>query len=273
MIHLKIFEEFFDKDQFKSFLDKYRKSGYISKGSIKKLDKSDLKYDYFKNILDRVTNCISFTNDTDIELLQDILQEAYDECSYIDRDSVLIWFSLTSNDKENYGGDTVNTIISEDINGKPCYRHEKTSDTLKVVDSIIDGLNNSRIRSISKYEDEIKNAGKPGGVDKPRAGIKPRRYDTIRRLKTINLLKKVTIGLELHISIWFHFPEIYFLGDDPYRFEEMRQKDKILYKFESDLKNCVERYFRAIGRYDTKFSIRHGSPYYSQVDFTIIIEV
>lgn len=254
MIHLKIFEEFFDKDQFKSFMDKYKKTGYISKGSIKSFDKSDLKYKYFKNIQDSVSECVSFANKCNIPLLKDLLQEICDDYSpYVDRDDIKIYFNIYAKDRSIWSTDPVILIISEDEKGIPSREHIKTSDTLILIENLVNRLIESRKQSIEKTKSEIEDSKK-----RTRPGMTPYGTDTLNKLNSTNILKDVEISPQMVISMFFRFED-----DEDYSFspEYRKFKSDTVYSFEKELKGVMDRYFYAIG-YQNEFIINNSYSYY-----------
>jgi len=75
----KLFESI-NLDDYEDFISKWKKSGgYISRNTVKKMDEIGIKHEYFSKVKNDIDRCYSFFGKNDIELLSDLMLEAFDE--------------------------------------------------------------------------------------------------------------------------------------------------------------------------------------------------
>ncbi len=131
---------------FNKFIKKYKKTDYASSNSIKKLDNSDIKYDYFKKLESDVNKCLDFISNNDIELLEDILIDMRDDFDFkINNHRFKIKFR-----EDNWPSTEMSVFIKQ----------EKISENDKndIVEDIINNISDSRDRMIQDIRKEIDNS-------------------------------------------------------------------------------------------------------------------
>ena len=90
----KLFESI-NIDDYEDFISKWKKSGgYISRNTIKKMDEIGIKHEYFNKIKDDIDKCYSFFDKNDIELLSDLMLDAFDEVPSISQESANYSFGV-----------------------------------------------------------------------------------------------------------------------------------------------------------------------------------
>lgn len=258
MKYLKAYEAF-EIGDFKSFINKYKKSGgYISKNDIKRLDASDVKYEYFKNIETSINNCIRFFNNNDFDLLEDILLDVYDECPFLDRTGTFKYFALKCTNKNYWNNNSIEFIVSEDDKGLASRDHVKLSSK----DVILDTLVNKSIENIQKQIEKQKDSLKTDQSGRP--GKDPISLMTIRELVKTNPFRKVEISpiIEIDFKSRNTWEDDEDWDDDggwnsPRKQAERERSDKII-KFSTE---ALNRYFSAIGYDGIKFQMSAKSIY------------
>ena len=275
MIHLKTYEAF-DIDNFKTFIDKYRKSGgYVSKTDIKRLDDSDIKYDNFKIIEDGVDRCLEFFRNNDFELLEDILLDLYDECPYLDRDKTIKYFSLKCNAR-NFGGwysgtefDIDAGKFQSDSNGLPNkYLGYELSDRVDLIDSIFSKADSKLKNEIAEEREKMKKdeSGRPG-------------KDSYSVIKLRSLLKAKTPFKKMAITpnIIINFATVQSDDYQHYDYEEEQtirsENNEKNNKIKSLLDQSISRYLSAIGYPGSKTYIKSDYSWYTFLMPNFKIEV
>lgn len=203
MNHLKTYEGF-EIGDFKTFIDKYKKKGYISRTDMKRMDATDMKFEYFDRISKKVDSSYNFFEINDFETLSYLMLDVYDEFPSIHSDDVRYSFGISYEDKINYygGGGGVKYIdVSVDDKGKPVFKfgtntHAGLMDKKDVIQSIIDGVVKDREYSIKAKESEIKDPQRTH-----RAGVEPYGLETLRNLKTRNPFRNLNIKAYIYIDV------------------------------------------------------------------------
>jgi hypothetical protein len=249
MKHLKTYEEL-DTDLYRSFMDKYKKSGFISQKSIKNLNKMGIQHEYFERIQRDIKKCYNFFEANDFEILEDILQYAFDECP-IPISVEFIWFSINIQ-PGTWTFDDADVIVSEDDKNLSSKKHVKLTNEVDILDHIIGKIEDTQKR---KIEDTQKR--RDAEIEK-RPGVKDNYYTyNLRALKSEDPYKKMKIQPQISIQLKFDFTDTdVFMEDELWRKIRIERSD-ILYKFLNTLKDdeIIGRYLRAIGYSDCPFTI------------------
>lgn len=208
MKHLKTYEGF-EIGDFKTFIDKYKKKGYISRTDMKRMDATDKKYSYFSRILQKIDICYNFFNINDVDLLSDLMLDVYDEFPTFDTNSIRYSFGISYEDKvarytsyaisnhTNNIGVSVNNRGSEISKyGDDTDIHIGLKDKKDVVQNIINSVIKDRESSIKSKEDEIRDTQRTR-----RPGVKSYGEETLRQIKTMNPFRDLKIKANLHIDI------------------------------------------------------------------------
>lgn len=290
MKHLFTFEEL-DLDKYNQFLDKYKKSTYISKSSDKIL--KELGFNFY-SLQKKVSNCYGFFNIQDIETLRELLLYAKDDCPVV-VDYDFIWFSLQSFPRSLsvLGNlEKFTTAVSVDDNGLPSKGGKKLDDQINMIDSIITTTDRHKNDMISKYikrseEDLDKRPGKKDWFNKT----------ALDRVNRTNHYDNMEINPIISIQFDFSFKEINYAqvyADAGIDVEEdvvtpnlnWRETNDRVYKIERDnrdykykivgdfnkylIDEIFERYFAMVGL-NGKFEVSNNFGYnsYGLITFNI----
>lgn len=134
----------FKVGNFNTFIKKYNKSNYVSKKEIKKFNNSDIKFDYFKELENKVEKYLDFISCNDINILEDILLDIRDDFSF---EIESYFFKLKFREGTYWDSNTMNIYL------KP----EETSveDKYDIMKNIINDINDSREKMVKTTKDNI----------------------------------------------------------------------------------------------------------------------
>jgi len=274
MKYLISYNEKLDRDIYKSFIDRYRKTDYISKTNMKRMYKMGIGPEVFKKLENDINKCYTFFKKNDIDILKEILQYAEDD-SPVSVISGFVWFSINSKSKPRsyFSLDNTNIIISEDNNGLPSRDHKRLSNRLDILNNIIESIDKVRTKSIEhwtkrKEDDSVK---RPGFVD-------PYITMGLKGMEESDPYEVITINPQISLDFEFQLRQIGDVNDDEYYNYNgpnyTKRRDDVQ-KFKNLLEgdDCIGRYFRAIGYSDIKFKIYENWNLISRhVTFEIKIE-
>jgi hypothetical protein len=251
--------EGFEIGDFKTFLDKYRKKGYISKTDMKRMDSTDLKSEYFNRINNKVDSCLEFFNRNDFDLLSDLLLDVYDEFPTINSSKVNYSFSLSIEDKTT----TSNTftipvsIMTGAYSYDPSFwdpsvnkYHTNLRGKEDLIDGIISRIVDNRKRSISEEEERKKKQ-----IER-RPGVRDfwSSYQ-LRNLTNKNPYQNLIINPVLTFDIKLDSDMDYGWGTPG-----ANEKYEMIRQFEKLSEPQMKRYFSAIG-YDSYFRVSNDGNY------------
>lgn len=234
---------------FNDFIKKYSKTDYVSSNNIKKLNNSDIKYDYFKKLESDVSKCLDFISNNDIELLEDILIDVRDDFDFkINGHRFKIKF------KDPYWRSTEMSIY---------IKKDEISETDKsdIIGNIINNISDSRDKLVKTTKYDIE--------DNLDSWSKYYRKTTLLSMSKqnpfngINIKPSLTIDADLlFITELWNYP----LED---RDEIIKNNSEQLSNFETTLKNCLNRYLDAIGFKNMSFTIHTSTYGIITIDFLI----
>lgn len=234
---------------FNDFIKKYSKTDYVSSNNIKKLNNSDIKYDYFKKLESDVSKCLDFISNNDIELLEDILIDVRDDFDFkINGHRFKIKF------KDPYWRSTEMSIY---------IKKDEISETDKsdIIGNIINNISDSRDKLVKTTKYDIE--------DNLDSWSKYYRKTTLLSMSEqnpfngINIKPSLTIDADLlFITELWNYP----LED---RDEIIKNNSEQLSNFETTLKNCLNRYLDAIGFKNMSFTIHTSTYGIITIDFLI----
>lgn len=269
--------EGYDIGDFKTFINKYNKSGgYVSKTDIKRMDASDIKFEYFKNIEKSVDKCMSFFNRNDFELLEDLLQEVYDECPFLNRDKTYKYFELNcSTDRWNHN--SFRFCASEDKFSISSREHFKVSSKDIIIDTIVSRAELDIKQKIDKETEDVIKDRSARSIRRNRPGIKSYSELKLDELKKLNPFKNMKISPELCIDFasvvnFDNYNDEDFVPGWNGSFGSQRQIDERI-RGEEIMKHTtgqLSRYFSTIGHDGIKFEIKKSQTYnYFQPNFIV----
>lgn len=252
--------EGFEVGNFKTFLDKYRKKGYISRTDMKRMDSTDLKSEYFNRINNRVESCINFFNNTDFDLLSDLMIDVYDEFPTIDSLKVNYHFNILVEDKTTISSIT-NIPVSImaispysfdssfwDPNVNKYHRELRSKED--IIESIINNIVESRKRQMADAEEtKKKEFEKRPGFRDPWSSyqLKTLSYKNPYQNLIINPVLTLDIKLDSDMDFGWGTPGA-------------NEKYQMMADFKKIAEPQLKRYFSAIG-YDSYFSISSDANY------------
>lgn len=253
--------EGFEIGDFKTFLDKYKKKGYISRTDMKRMDSTDLKSEYFNRIDNRIGKCFEFFNNNDFDLLSDLMIDVYDEFPTIDSSKVNYSFSLSIEDKTTVSS-TFNipvSIVSTpnwDSNSSfwdPSVNKYHTNLRSKedLIDSIISRIVDTRKTSIADQEERKRKQSekRPGAID-PWSSYQLRNLINKNPYQNLIINPVLTFDMILDSDV-----EDYAWGTPG-----ANEKYELIRQFEKLSEPQMKRYFSAIG-YDSYFRISNDGTY------------
>lgn len=249
MKHLKTHEGF-EVGDFKTFISKYKKTGYISRTDMKRMDATDMKFEYFDRIITKVDKCYDFFNINDFTLLSDLMLDVYDEFPTIDSDKVRYSFGVSYEDRVDYSVGYISTSVDDKGNQIIPYldnKHAGLKDKKDVIQSIINGVVVDREVSIRTTEHEI--IDRPSYKREIRAGIEDPNISKLRNLKTRNPWRNLNIKAYLYIDIK--------LSESNFNWRLHDQNNERYYmidNFKKLTKTQLERYFSMLDS-DYKFEV------------------
>lgn len=259
--------EGFEVGNFKTFLDKYRKKGYISRTDMKRMDSTDLKSEYFNRINNRVESCINFFNNTDFDLLSDLMIDVYDEFPTIDSLKVNYHFNILVEDKT-----TISSItnIPVSIMGIGPYSfdsrfwdpnvnkyHRELRSKEDIIESIISIVESRKRQMANAEETKKREFEKRPGFKDPWSSyqLKTLTYKNPYQNLIINPVLTLDIRLDGETS-----SNPYSDMDFGWGTPGANEKYQIMADFKKMAEPQLKRYFSAIG-YDSYFSISSDANY------------
>jgi hypothetical protein len=260
MTNLVTFEGF-TTGKFNDFIKKYSKTTYVSKTDIKRMNDSDMKYEYFKKLEKDVDMCQSFFKSNDIDLLGDILLDVFDDFPVRITGYT---FYLSCRDTEYWGSDEIRIVVSENDNGEKVLGHRGIfTNKEKMMSGVINGICDARERMVNRTKSDLTDSVVKQ-MEKDPKQIKTmlfRSYDRekIRSMSKRNPFKKIIIKPELEIECNLEFKnnKIQMYGIVTPEMKEEREKRE---GFEKSMKAAISRYLVAIGYGGTYFSQAEGYP-------------
>lgn len=236
---------------FNDFIKKYSKTDYVSSNNIKKLNNSDIKYDYFKKLESDVNKCLDFISNNDIELLEDILIDIRDDFDFkINSHRFKIKF------KETYWRSTEMSIYikQEEIS---------TNDKSDIIKNIINNISDSRDKLTRATKDDLEST-----LD---SWTRYHRKTNLLTMSEKNPFNDITLKPSLIIDI-----DLLFLNDlwnythDNDELNRIRDNNSTqLSIFEALIKNCLNRYLDAISYKDVTFTLNMSTYGTLSIDFLI----
>ena len=260
-----IVEEKLNRDLYNPFIDRYRKTGYISTTNIKRMDNMGITYDEFMKIQSDVDKCFNFFEKNDLDVLREIL--TYEHDMPPGAADGFIWFSIDA----NVGSlDRINIVASLDDKDLPSKEHKKLCNKLDVTEAIIeridDGLN-AKFDHYKKRQEEEKLS---------KTGYKDTVW-TSYMLKDLKKIKPYKVNISPVISIQFKldFGEY---DDDYYNYNSERNvyKRDSIERHKNILKGdeVIGRYLRAIGYSDVQYTINESyQVWLSMAEYKITINI
>lgn len=252
--------EGFEIGDFKTFIDKYKKKGYISRTDMKRMDSTDLKSEYFNRINTRIDKCLEFFNRNDFDLLSDLLLDVYDEFPTIDSSKVNYSFSLSVEDKTTTSSSftipvSIMSTPSWDSNSSfwdPSVNkyHTNLREKEDLIDRIVTHIVTDRKSSIASAEERMKKEieKRPGNKDFYTS------YQ-LRNLLTKNPYQNLIINPVLTFDMMLDVDDI---NDYGWGTPGANEKYEIIRQFEKLSEPQMKRYLSAIG-YDSYFRISNDS--------------
>lgn len=254
--------EGFELDKFKSFIKKHQKSGgYISKSDIKRLDSIGVNYNFFNTVKRKVDDSLNFLKSQDIDLLNDLMLDVYDEFPSINSSDKNIYYQVIAQPDRSLLFDEICVTVSEDDRGLPSRDHRRFSNPENITENIIE-------RIIDGYESKIKDKRQTASMEKEKHGkIDSWTKYILRELEhsdptTTDISIYPQINLELSIQ------------DISYTLSyEVNNYYRTLDDFSKESLAQINRYIKAIGYQTACPETNSKSPYPQSSSFTLQIKV
>lgn len=228
MLHLKTYE---DIDKYKSFINKYKKSGYISKRTLKTMKELGIK-DAFGIIKNKVSICYKIFNKQNRTLFDDLFQYAEDDFNV---KALYNWYSIRVEPDYPLKGFTL--VVSHD-GTLPSKNGEKLDSEINIVDNIIrniESVADDKRRELKDRENKMDNWYKYQASIMSKKDI----FDNVKILPSM--------------SIQIQLPNTDFDYEDIEEYERIRKvKSENSYKIKNELKkylkdDIIDRYLKTIG--------------------------
>lgn len=259
-------------DDYEDFISKWKKSGgYVSKGSVKKLGEIGIGHDKFNKLREDISKCYQFYEMNDIDLLSDLLLDAFDESPLIPARSANYSFGLIC-EGDYSDGINIEIITSLNSEGKLINKwmsssHESLVSMDSVFEDIMRNVINNRNSKIESEEKELSDL-----IDKKSKGLdrwgKPvttrsriREYDIGSSKEKIRLLKMRTPFRSLKIKPIIYIDAEIVNSDEVDWTERRNEIYNVRHEFVNNVRGCIPRYLSAIGlqNMDQRVSISEDS--------------
>ena len=229
MLYIKTYEDL-DIDKYKSFIDKYKRTDYISKRTLKTMKELGIK-DAFGRIKKGVSECYKIFNKQNRILLNDLFQYVEDD---FDVKVLYNWYSIRV--EPDFPLRDFTLVVSHD-GTLPSKNGKKLDSEINIVDNII--------RDIESVADDKRRELKERDRGDYFYKYQVRRMDKKDIFDNVKILPSMSIQIQL--------PNTDFDYEDIEEYERIRKvKSENSYKIKNELKkylkdDIIDRYLKTIG--------------------------